>query len=90
MFIVCSFFSLFVFSGKDLKSPKGIKNILKKVPEEFWKLLALYMSLNSLSSLPWAIPYGEVEVKIMINQSNNILDWYNDMKRYVPKLYTKK
>ena len=59
----------------------------KKVPEEFWKLLALYMSLNSLSSLPWAIPYGEEEVSIMINQSNDILDWYDNMRRYVPKWY---
>ena len=59
----------------------------KKVPEEFWKLLALYMSLNSLSSLPWAIPYGEEEVNIMINQSNEILDWYDAMRRYVPKWY---
>ena len=59
----------------------------KKVPDKFWKLLVLYMSLNSLSSLPWAIPYGEEEVNIMINQSNDILDWYEDMKRYVPKLY---
>ena len=61
----------------------------KKVPEEFWKLLALYMSLNSLSSLPWAIPYGEEEVNIMINQSNDILDWYDDMKIFVPKWYKK-
>ena len=42
----------------------------KKVPEEFWKLLALYMSLNSRSSL-----------------LNDILDWYNDIKRYIPKWY---
>lgn len=56
----------------------------KKVPEEFWKLLVLYMSLNLLSSLPRDIPYGE-EVKIMMNQSNEILDWYDDMKRYIPK-----
>ena len=62
----------------------------KKVPDKFWKLLALYMSLNSLSSLPWAIPYGEDEVKIMINQSNEILDWYEDMKKYMPKWYTSK
>lgn len=61
----------------------------KKVPDEFWKLLALYMSLNSLSSLPWAIPYGEEEVNIMINQSNDILDWYDDMKIFVPKWYKK-
>ena len=62
----------------------------KEVLEEFWKLLALYMSLNSLSSLPWAIPYGEEEIKTMINQSNEILDWYSDMKKYIPKWYIKK
>ena len=61
--------------------------LIKKVPNEFWKLLALYMSLNSLSSIPWAIPYGEEEVKIMINQSNDILDLYDDMRRCVPKWY---
>ena len=44
------------------------------------------MSLNSLSSLPWAIPYGE-EVRIMINQSNDILDWYDDMRSYIPLWY---
>lgn len=59
----------------------------KKIPEKFWKLLALYMSLNSLSSLPWAIPYGEEEVMIMVNQSNDILYWYDNMKRYIPKWY---
>lgn len=32
------------------------------------------MSLNTLSSLPGAIPYGEEEVNIMINQSNDVLD----------------
>ena len=62
----------------------------KKVPVEFWKLLALYMCLNSLSSLSWAIPYGEEEVRIMIKQSNEILDWYDNMKEYIPKWYTKK
>ena len=61
----------------------------KKVPDEFWKLLALYMSLNSLSSLPWAIPYGEEEVNIMINQHHDILHWYDDMKRYIPNWYKK-
>ena len=32
------------------------------VPMEFWKLLALYICSNTLSSLPWAIPFGEGEV----------------------------
>lgn len=45
------------------------------------------MSVNLLSSLPWAIPYGEEEINIMINQSNDILSWYDDMKRYIPMWY---
>lgn len=57
----------------------------KKIPDEFWELLALYMSVNSLSSLPWVIPYGEEEANIMIKQSNDILDWYDDMSTYIPK-----
>lgn len=33
------------------------------------------------------MPYGEEEIKIMINQSNGILDWYDDMKKYISKWY---
>lgn len=58
-----------------------------EVPEHFWRLLALYISSNTLSSLPWAIPFGEREINIMINQVNDILSWYDDMKRIIPKWY---
>ena len=34
-------------------------------PMEFWKLLALYIASNTLSSLYWAIPFGEKEIKTM-------------------------
>lgn len=57
------------------------------VPQEFWELLALYISSNTLSSLPWAIPFGESEIKVMINQANNILSWYDNMKNPVPSWY---
>lgn len=60
-----------------------------KVPEKFWRLLALYISLNALSSLPWAIPFGESEINVMINQTNDILNWYNDMKNIIPIWYQK-
>ncbi len=33
------------------------------VPSEFWRLLALYTSCNTISSIPWAIPFGDGEVK---------------------------
>lgn len=57
------------------------------VPMDFWKLLALYISSNTLSSLPWAIPFGEVEIATMKNQAKEILQWYDNMKNPVPSWY---
>ncbi len=56
-----------------------------EVPMEFWKLLALYISSNTLSSLPWAIPFGQAEIDVMTKQAAEILDWYDGMKNVVPK-----
>ena len=57
------------------------------VPMAFWKLLALYISSNALSSLPWAIPFGEKEIQVMQNQAAEILQWYDGMKCVVPTWY---
>lgn len=57
------------------------------VPQLFWELLALYISSNTLSSLPWAIPFGQKEIDVMINQAKDVLDWYDGMKSIVPKWY---
>lgn len=62
----------------------------EEIPEKFWRLLALYISSNILSSLPWAIPFGEGEVEIMRNQAKNILSWYDNMKKIIPNWYEKK
>ena len=45
------------------------------VPPEFWKLLALYISSNTLSSIPWAIPLGQGEVEVMLRQAAEVLSW---------------
>ena len=58
-----------------------------EVPIEFWKLLALYISSNTLSSIPWAIPYGDQEITTMINQAKDVLSWYNNMKNPIPNWY---
>ncbi len=60
------------------------------VPMEFWKLLALYISSNMLSSVPWAIPFGEGEIKTMIDQAKDVLYWYDNMKNPVPTWYREK
>ena len=57
------------------------------IPKTFWDLLALYISSNTLSSLPWAIPFGQKEIDVMINLANSILDWYDGMKNTIPKWY---
>jgi aminoglycoside phosphotransferase (APT) family kinase protein len=57
------------------------------VPEEFFRLLALYISSNTLSSIYWAIPFGQGEVNTMMKQANNVLYWYEDMTNFVPKWY---
>ena len=58
------------------------------VPMEFWKLLALYISSNTLSSLPWAIPFGEGEIQVMRKQAEQVLQWYDGMKNVVPAWYS--
>jgi len=60
-----------------------------EVPMEFWKLLALYISGNTLSSLYWAIPFGQDEVNTMLNQAKDVLAWYDNMQNPVPTWYRK-
>lgn len=57
------------------------------VPMDFWQLLALYIATNTLSSLPWAIPFGEGEVAVMRRQCDEVLGWYDEMKNPVPTWY---
>ena len=58
------------------------------VPLAFWKLLALYISSNTLSSVPWAIPFGQDQIQVMLDQANDILSWYDNMRNPVPSWYT--
>lgn len=57
------------------------------VPLEFWKLLALYIGSNTMSSVPWAVPFGEKEIETMLHQAKDVLDWYDGMERVVPLWY---
>lgn len=57
------------------------------VPLDFWRLLALYISSNTLSSIAWSIPFGQGEIDTMINQAKDILNWYDNMKNLVPSWY---
>jgi len=58
-------------------------------PIEFFKLLAFYISSNTLSSIYWAIPFGQGEIDVMMKQSQDVLQWYDNMKNPIPTWYLK-
>ena len=58
-----------------------------EIPEEFWRLLALYLAVNALGSIPWAIPYGKREIGVMRRLSAQVLAWYNGMTETIPAWY---
>ena len=58
-----------------------------QVPMLFWQLLAFYIASNTLSSLPWAIPFGEGEIQVMRRQAAEVLEWYDGMRNVVPTWY---
>lgn len=60
-----------------------------EVPGAFWRLLALYICSNTLSSVPWAVPFGEGEIQTMLRQAGEVLDWYDQMQNPVPSWYFK-
>ncbi len=60
-----------------------------KPPIEFFKLLAFYISSNTLSSIYWAITFGENEIATMKNQAKDVLSWFDNMNNLVPTWYLK-
>jgi len=58
-------------------------------PVEFFKLLAFYISGDTISSIDWAIPFGEEEIATMKNRAKDILTWFDNMNNPVPTWYLK-
>jgi len=59
------------------------------VPEEFFKLLGLYIANNTLSSLPWALEVGDEEVETMKKQARDNLAWFDNFESPIPSWYDK-
>lgn len=58
-----------------------------KIPEEFWEMLCLYIATNALSALPWAIPYGDVEIATMRRQTASVYKQYKHFSTVIPSWY---
>ena len=60
-----------------------------KVPNDFFKLMLLYISSNQISAVGWAKSFGEKEIAIAINQTKRVIQWYDNYKSYIPSWYMK-
>lgn len=56
-------------------------------PLEFFKLLLLYVSENTLSALPWALEYSEKEVQTMRDKAERVQAWYGESVSVIPGWY---
>ena len=57
------------------------------IPEEFWRLMRLYLSHNMVSSVVWARELGEYELQIAIENGDRVLGWSDDFRAIVPSWY---
>ena len=58
-----------------------------EVPDDFFKLMALYIGVNQLGAIPWAIPFGSEQIKVMLDQTNEVLKWYDNYNLSIPNWY---
>ncbi len=57
------------------------------VPSDFFKLMALYIGVNLIGSIPWAIPYGDKELQTILNLTKEVMEWYDNFDRSIPTWY---
>ena len=57
------------------------------IPENFFPLLALFLSRAVISSIPWAQKFNDEEVSIALDNAKILLDSYDDMTNVIPKWY---
>ncbi len=48
------------------------------IPEDFFKHLKLYLFVNQLASIPWALKFDEEELEVMRKNGENLMSWYSN------------
>ncbi|MGD9887420.1 MAG: phosphotransferase, partial [Bacilli bacterium] len=59
----------------------------KQIPENFFPILAVYAAESLISHLPWAIRFGEEEMKVAYQVMDAVFEWYDGFNRLVPTWY---
>ena len=57
------------------------------IPDDFFKLLALFLTRAVISSIPWAMKFDDKQVEIALTNAKILLDGYGDMSSIIPKWY---
>lgn len=58
-----------------------------RVPERFWSLLLLYLTVNSLGALSWAERVDPTQIPFVTSQAEILSDWYDSFRLSIPKWY---
>ena len=57
------------------------------VPDKFFRLMSLYNATLIISSIPWAIPFGDAEIGTMLANAEKMLNCYDGFEKYIPVWY---
>jgi serine/threonine-protein kinase len=57
------------------------------VPEEFWRMLALYLSTSAITSIVWAKYVAPDCLDSIMELNRNVVKWYDKMKQVIPTWY---
>ena len=58
-----------------------------QIPNDFFKILALYAAESLISHLPWAMTFGKEEVETALKVTKSTLLWYDNFTREIPTWY---
>ncbi|CCV63722.1 Aminoglycoside phosphotransferase [Alteracholeplasma palmae J233] len=58
-----------------------------KVPDQFFKVLALYAAESIISHIPWAHGFNEKEVLVALEVANQTLSYFDNFNQYIPTWY---
>ena len=80
------------FNRIDTKYPKFAKAQIDGyfkgvIPDEFWRLFALYISVSAITSIVWAKYFAPNELDGIMNLNRSILTIFDGMDNPVPKWY---
>ena len=58
-----------------------------QVPETFWRMLALYLSVSAITAIVWAKYFAPERLERIMALNKNVVNWYDGMKQMIPSWY---